>query len=188
MFSKLRATSGLYTLALVLSIALAPFSRAAEATPGGEQKLTDSAVEQRANDLLKQMTLEEKIGQLSVLFVLGSSAPMEKQIRAGELGNALFVTDPAQINKTQRMAVEGSRLHIPMLFGLDVIHGFRTIFPVPIGMAASWDPSTVEKAQSIAAEEARSVGIGWTYAPMLDIARDPRWGRIVEGAGEHPSL
>jgi beta-glucosidase len=133
------------------------------------------------------MTTDEKIGQLSQIFVFGTKHA-EELSRAGNLGSVLFVTDPAQINRLQHAAVDGSRLHIPLMFGLDVIHGFRTIFPVPIGMAASWDPSMVEKAQSVAAEEARATGINWTFAPMLDIARDPRWGRIVEGAGEDPYL
>src|SRR5205085_4724587 len=91
-------------------------------------------------------------------------------------------------NRLQRLAVEGSRLGIPLLFGFDLIHGLRTIFPVPLGLAASWDPQIVEQAQSIAAREARAVGIHWAFAPMVDIARDPRWGRIVEGAGEDPFL
>jgi beta-glucosidase len=134
------------------------------------------------------MTPEEKMGQLSQLFVLGPSASIEKHVRAGEVGSLLFVTDPAQINRLQHVAVEQSRLHIPLLFGLDVIHGFRTVFPVPIGLAASWDPALVEGAQAVAAEEARAAGVHWTFAPMVDIARDPRWGRIVEGAGEDPYL
>jgi beta-glucosidase len=149
---------------------------------------TDSAVVQRANSLLKQMTTDEKIGQMSQIFIFGSGEGAEERIRAGQLGSVLFMTDPAQINRLQHAAVDGSRLHIPLLFGLDVIHGFRTVFPVPIAMAASWDPSMVEKAQSVAAEEARAAGAHWTFAPMLDIARDPRWGRIVEGAGEDPYL
>src|SRR5215207_3540141 len=86
------------------------------------------------------------------------------------------------------MAVDGSRHHIPALFGFDVIHGLRTILPVPIALAASWDPATIERGQAVAAREARAVGIHWTFAPMVDIARDPRWGRIVEGAGEDPFL
>jgi beta-glucosidase len=143
---------------------------------------------QRANSLLKQMTTDEKIGQMSQIFIFGSGQIVEERIRAGHLGSVLFMTDPAQINRLQHAAVEGSRLHIPLLFGLDVIHGFRTIFPVPIGMAASWDPSMVEKVQSVAAKEARAAGVHWTFGPMLDIARDPRWGRIVEGAGEDPYL
>ena len=161
---------------------------ATAATAGAADPIAASIVQKRADALLKRMTRQEKIGQLSVLFAFAKSLSIEKKIQSGELGNVLFVTDPAQINKLQRVAVEQSRLRIPMLFGLDVIHGFRTIFPVPIAMAASWDRLLVEKSQSIAAEEARSVGIDWTYAPMVDIARDPRWGRIVEGAGEDPYL
>ena len=104
----------------------------------------------------------------------------------GEAGSLLFVTDPAETNRLQRLAVEGNRLGIPVLFGFDVIHGLRTILPVPIAMAASWDPETIERGQAVAAREARAVGIHWTFAPMVDIARDPRWGRIIEGAGEDP--
>ncbi len=108
--------------------------------------------------------------------------------RVDKSGSLLFVTDPATINRLQHMAVEKTRLHIPLIFGFDVIHGFRTIFPVPIAMAASWDPAMVTDAQTMAAKEASSVGINWAFAPMVDIARDPRWGRIVEGAGEDPYL
>jgi beta-glucosidase len=100
----------------------------------------------------------------------------------------LFLTDPVVINRLQHIAVEKSRLHIPLIFGFDVIHGFRTIFPVPIAMAASWDPSLETAGQAVAAQEAHAVGINWAFAPMLDIARDPRWGRMVEGAGEDPYL
>ena len=145
-------------------------------------------VEKRVNTLLDQMTLEEKVGQLSQVFVFGPSKQVDEQVAKGQLGSLLFVTDPASINRLQRIAVEQSRLHIPLIFGFDVIHGFRTIFPVPIAMAASWDPSMVTGAQTIAAREASSVGINWAFAPMVDIARDPRWGRIVEGAGEDPWL
>ena len=148
----------------------------------------DKAVEKRVNALLDRMTLEEKIGQLSQLFLFGPSKQVDDALAKGQLGSLQFVTDPARINSLQRIAVEKSRLHIPLIFGFDVIHGFRTIFPVPIAMAASWDPSMVSAAQAIAAKEASSVGINWTFAPMVDIARDPRWGRIVEGAGEDPWL
>lgn len=113
---------------------------------------------------------------------------VESALREGVAGSLLFVTDPAEINRLQRLAVDGNRLGIPVLFGFDVIHGLRTILPVPIAMAASWDPQTVERGQSVAAREARAVGIHWTFAPMVDIARDPRWGRIIEGAGEDPYL
>jgi beta-glucosidase len=158
------------------------------AAPSSSTPLSASDVTERANALLSQMTTDEKIGQMSQIFVFGSGKSSEDRIRAGQLGSVLFMTDPAQINHLQHVAVEGSRLHIPLLFGLDVIHGFRTVFPVPIAMAASWDPSVPEKAQSVAAGEARAAGIHWTFAPMLDIARDPRWGRMIEGAGEDPYL
>ena len=113
---------------------------------------------------------------------------VESKLQQGAAGSLLFVTDPAEINRLQRLAVEGNRLGIPLLFGFDVIHGLRTILPVPIAMAASWDPETIEAGQAVAAREARAVGIHWTFAPMVDIARDPRWGRIIEGAGEDPYL
>ena len=175
---------------LTAFLSLLPLWTSAQIPVDSQQRtpFSETAVRQRTDNLLKQMTPEEKIGQLSVIFALGSPASFEKRLKAGELGSVLFVTDPARINTMQRMAVEESRLHIPLLFGLDVLHGFKTIFPVPIGMASSWDPALMENAQSIAAEEARSVGIHWMYGPMLDIARDPRWGRIVEGAGEDPYL
>jgi beta-glucosidase len=148
----------------------------------------DQEVRRRADALLKQMTLEEKIAQLSQMFDLPPQEPVEDAAAKGKLGSVLFVTDPARINHFQHLAMDHSRLHIPLIFGYDVIHGFRTIFPVPIAMAASWDPVLVTKAQTIAAQEANAVGIKWAFAPMLDIARDPRWGRIVEGAGEDPYL
>ncbi|MBV9765810.1 MAG: beta-glucosidase, partial [Acidobacteriaceae bacterium] len=146
------------------------------------------SVDERVTGLLKQMTLEEKIGQLSQLFMFGPPGPVEEAVTQGRVGSLLFVTDPKVINHLQHVAVEKTRLHIPLIFGFDVIHGFRTIFPVPIAMAASWDPDVATRAQSVAASEAGSVGINWAFAPMLDIARDPRWGRIVEGAGEDPYL
>src|SRR5450755_614609 len=148
----------------------------------------EQLVRQRVDALLKQMTLDEKIGQLSQLFALEPLKPIEEEVARGRVGSLLFVTDPAEINRLQHLAVDRTRLHIPLIFGFDVIHGFRTIFPVPIAMAASWDPALVTGAQTIAAKEARSVGIHWAFAPMVDIARDPRWGRIMEGAGEDPYL
>src|SRR5687768_15444086 len=148
-------------------------------------------ISKRAAALVAQMTLEEKVGQLNQLFHISQlmkPETVEPSIREGKVGSLLFVTDAATINRFQKVAVEQSRLKIPLLFAFDVIHGFRTIFPVPLAMASSWDPALVEQAQSIAASEARAVGIRWTFAPMVDIARDPRWGRIVEGAGEDPFL
>ena len=183
-----RLKSGVLTLAVSI-VFLSSWIHAQ--TPTGSPRsaqLSDAVVESRANALIGQMSSDEKIGQLSQIFVFAPSTSLEERLKAGKLGSALFLTDPAVINRIQHMAVDGSRLHIPLLFGLDVIHGFKTIFPVPIGMAASWDPSMVEMAQSVAANEARAAGVHWTFGPMVDIARDPRWGRIVEGAGEDPYL
>lgn len=157
----------------------------------GQATTSRDTASKRAGDLLAKMTLEEKIGQLNQLFFLSQLMKpevMEPDIREGKTGSLLFVTDPALINRFQKVAVEQSRLKIPLLFGFDVIHGFRTVFPVPLAMASSWDPAMVERAQTIAAREARAAGVRWTFAPMVDIARDPRWGRIVEGAGEDPYL
>jgi beta-glucosidase len=172
-------------LLLILAFAIAPLT--SSQTPATAPP-DDAAVHQRADALLKEMTLEEKIGQLSQLFDFGKSKEIDDAVAKGQLGSLLFVTDPVETNRLQHLAVDKTRLHIPLIFGFDVIHGFRTIFPVPIAMAASWDPSAAVKAQTIAAKEARSVGIDWAFAPMLDIARDPRWGRIVEGTGEDPYL
>ncbi len=147
-----------------------------------------------AKGLLRQMTLEEKIAQLSQLpgFPIAEFREQvgkpEDFLRKYGAGSVLWVSDPKEINRWQHIAVDESRLHIPVLFGLDVIHGYHTIFPSPIAMASSWDPKLVESAQTIAAREARAAGIEWTFAPMVDIARDARWGRMVEGAGEDPYL
>lgn len=157
--------------------------------------LADDATD-HADALLKQMTTKEKIGQLNQLFYFKQPVPglasnpksYEAQIKNGEIGSLLFVTDPVEINRLQKIAMNEQRLHIPILFGFDVIHGFDTEFPVPIAMAASWDPAVAEHAQAIAAEEAAHAGVHWSFAPMVDIARDPRWGRISEGAGEDPYL
>lgn len=157
---------------------------AVAASPAARQ----ASPEARADALIARMTLEEKVGQISQQFVLGSAAPVEARVRSGALGSLLFVRDPVVIDRLQHMAVEETRLGIPLLFGYDVVHGFRTIFPVPLGMAATWDPELVEQSQAVAAAEARATGIHWTFAPMLDITRDPRWGRIVEGPGEDPYL
>ncbi len=156
-----------------------------------KSKTESPSIDRRVDELLSRMTLEEKVGQLNQVFYFKQFMQpemVEPDIRAGKIGSLLFVTDPVIINRFQKLAVENSRLKIPLLFGFDVIHGFRTVFPVPLAMASSWDPALVEQAQAVAASEARAVGIHWTFAPMVDIARDPRWGRIVEGAGEDPFL
>ena len=162
-------------------------------------------VAERVDALIARMTVAEKAGQLTQYFYFGSlpsegnqdapapplpgqAAAVEAALARGEVGSLLLVTDPAEVNRLQRLAVAGNRHGIPVVFGFDVIHGLRTIFPVPIAMAASWDPEAIEQGQAVAAREARAAGIGWAFAPMVDIARDPRWGRIVEGAGEDPYL
>jgi beta-glucosidase len=135
------------------------------------------------------MTLEEKVGQMEQIgYREPGPVTHEERIRKEQVGSFLFVTDPVEINRLQHIAVDQTRLHIPLIFGYDVIHGFRTIYPVPLALAASWDPAQAEEAQRMAAKEASAVGIRWTFAPMVDIARDPRWGRIMEGAGEDPYL
>ncbi len=148
-------------------------------------------IEQRVNALLARMTLEEKLGQLQQLDgeANGNFRPEHLQMaRQGLLGSTLNVRGAQKTNQLQRIAVTESRLKIPLIFGFDVIHGYRTIFPIPLGEAASWDPAAAERAAGIAAAEARAAGVHWTFAPMVDIARDPRWGRITEGSGEDPYL
>jgi beta-glucosidase len=143
-------------------------------------------IDQRIDDLLSRMTLDEKVGQL--VQYSGFSDERAAAIRAGGIGSLLNIVGAENTNRIQRIAVEQSRLGIPLLFGLDVIHGYRTIFPIPLATAASWDPELVTANEAIAAREARAAGVHWTFAPMVDIARDPRWGRITEGAGEDPYL
>ena len=150
-----------------------------------------ASVEQRVNALLARMTLEEKLGQLQQLDgeANGNFRPEHLElIRQGRLGSTLNVRGAQRTNQVQRVAMNESRLKIPVLFGFDVIHGYRTIFPIPLAEAASWDPSVAERSAAVAAQEARNSGVHWTFAPMVDIARDPRWGRITEGAGEDPFL
>jgi len=144
-------------------------------------------VETRAAELLAQMTLEEKIGQMN------QAGPrwkrdLDADIRAGHVGTLLTFRDVRQINRFQRIAVEESRLHIPLIVGNDVIHGYRTIFPIPLAESCTWDPILVEHAARVAAQEAAASGTDWIFAPMVDVARDPRWGRIAEGSGEDPFL
>ncbi|MEW6126756.1 MAG: beta-glucosidase BglX [Acidobacteriota bacterium] len=151
----------------------------------------NDSIESRINALLRRMTLEEKLGQLQQLDgeANGNFRPEHPEmIRKGTLGSTLNIRGAKRVNELQRIAVNESRLKIPMLFAFDVIHGYRTIFPVPLGEAASWDTAAVERAASVAASEASASGVRWTFAPMVDIARDARWGRIVEGAGEDTYL
>lgn len=153
-----------------------------------KQENPDVAIEQKVDALLSQMTLEEKLGQMNQISSYGNIDDMISLIKKGEIGSILNEVDPARINALQRVAVQESRLGIPLLIARDVIHGYKTIFPIPLGQAASFDPQVAEDGARVAAIEASSVGIRWTFAPMIDIARDPRWGRIAEGCGEDTYL
>ena len=141
------------------------------------------------NELLKKMSLKEKVGQMSQVTGHGEiSSDLRENIQQGKVGSILNEVDSDLLNECQRIAIEESRLGIPLIFGRDVIHGFQTIMPIPLGQAASWNPELVEQGARVAAVEAASVGINWTFAPMVDITRDPRWGRIAESLGEDPVL
>jgi beta-glucosidase len=140
--------------------------------------------------LLAAMTLDEKIGQMCQVWPeTGELTPaIQDSLRNGEIGSLINCSTPELIAEAQRMAREESRLGIPLLIGRDVVHGYRTVFPIPLGQAASWNPALIERAAAVAAEEARSHGVNWTFAPMVDVGRDPRWGRIAETLGEDPRL
>ena len=159
--------------------------RSSWSDPGSEKKL---------EALLQKMTLEEKVGQLVQYSAGQPTGPgtgrtdYDDMIRKGEVGALFNITTARQVNAYQRIAVEQSRLHIPLLFALDVIHGFRTEFPVPLGLASSWDPDLIEQTARVAARETSASGIRWAFSPMVDIARDARWGRMTEGSGEDPFL
>ena len=174
------------TLLLCLLFVLALFM---STPPSSAQRNVD--IEKRVSALLARMTLEEKLGQLQQLDGQGDGNFRPEHVdmvRKGLLGSTLGVRNGGRPNQLQRIAVEQSRLKIPLLFGFDTIHGYRTIFPIPLAEAATWDPALAERSSSIAAKEAYAAGLRWTFAPMVDIARDPRWGRITEGAGEDPFL
>lgn len=159
-----------------------------------QQQQQDAKMNQFITGLMQKMTLEEKIGQLNLpsigFDVTGPilSQDVEGKIKKGMVGGVFNTFTPSAVRKLQDIAVKGTRLKIPLLFGFDVIHGHRTIFPIPLGLAASWDPELVERTARVAAEEASADGLNWTFSPMVDIARDPRWGRVSEGAGEDPYL
>jgi beta-glucosidase len=156
--------------------------------------LTTPETEARIDALLARMTLEEKAGQLNQFSAGMPTGPgtertdYAEMLAQGQIGSLFNLTGAKQVNAMQRIAVEKSRLKIPLVFGMDVIHGYRTIFPIPLGLAATWDTALVEKASRVAAEESAAAGIRWTFSPMVDIARDARWGRIAESGGEDPYL
>ena len=177
----MKSIRNLYLSALVLLL----FSCA------GQQGTTVGStpeVEKRVEKLLSQMTLAEKIGQMNQVSAGGEVSNYADALRKGQIGSILNEVDPVKLNEFQRLAVEESRLGIPLLVGRDVIHGFHTIFPIPLGLAATFDPALVEEGARVAALEATAQGVRWTFSPMLDIARDPRWGRIAEGSGEDTYL
>src|SRR5579871_2259597 len=150
----------------------------------------DAKMNAFVSELMGKMTIDEKIGQLNLVTpggaVTGSvvSSDVDNKIRNGQVGGLFGITGPDKVHKAQEIAVNNSRLKIPLLFGLDVIHGHRTIFPIPLGLSCSWDTALIERSARIAATEASADGLDWGFSPMVDIARDPRWGRIAEGAGE----
>ncbi|MDF2515961.1 MAG: bglX [Sphingobacterium sp.] len=154
----------------------------------------DPKMDQFIDQLMAKMTVEEKIGQLNLVTggeaTTGTtvSTDVEAKIRNGQIGGIFSMSTPSKIRKTQEIAIKQSRLKIPIIFGMDVIHGYRTVFPIPLGLAATWDMGLIQQSARIAAEEATADGINWAFSPMVDISRDPRWGRISEGAGEDTYL
>jgi beta-glucosidase len=159
------------------------------------QKEKESDMDRFVSDLMSQMTIQEKIGQLNLITPGGGiptgsvvSTDMEAKVKAGKIGGIFGIYGPEKLHQAQQMALEESRLGIPMIFGADVIHGYKTTFPIPLGLSSSWDMELIEKTARIASQEATADGIFWNFSPMVDIARDPRWGRVAEGAGEDPYL
>jgi len=196
-FGRLAITIFLAAI-LICSLAVARGARAqaaaqAKALPA-QASWGSSEVEQKVDALLQKMTLEEKVGQLVQYSAGQATGPTsgrtddKDMVRKGEVGSLFNVTGSKATNVLQHLAVENSRLHIPLIFGLDIIHGYRTTFPIPLGLAATWDPAIVEQAARVAAQEASAGGVRWAFSPMVDIARDSRWGRMAEGAGEDPFL
>mgnify|MGYP002445408520 FL=1 len=147
----------------------------------------NTEIENKVETLLHKMTLEEKLGQMNQLSPWDFE-DLAKRVRKGEVGSILNVVNPEEVNKIQKIAVEESRLGIPLIVSRDVIHGYKTIFPIPLGQAATFNPEVVKEGARVAAIEASADGIRWTFAPMIDVARDPRWGRIAESCGEDPYL
>ncbi len=174
----------------ILKLSVLALMCASCASNGGKDSKMDSFID----SLMKKMTVEEKIGQLNlpvagtIVTGEGKSVNVDERIANGEVGGLFNVKGAAEIRKYQQIAVEKSRLGIPLIFGMDVIHGYETVFPIPLGLACSFDMAAVEESARIAAAEASADGIAWTYSPMVDLGRDPRWGRVSEGNGEDPYL
>ncbi len=167
-------------------------------TAGFQNSITKSentGMDEFVSNLMSKMTIQEKIGQLNLVtpgggILTGSvvSTDVESKIKEGKVGGIFGVYGPEKTRQAQKLAVEESRLGIPMLFGSDVIHGYKTTFPLPIGLSCSWDLDLIKRTARIAATEATADGIFWNFSPMVDISRDPRWGRISESSGEDPYL
>jgi beta-glucosidase len=172
---------------LLAGLALIPLQSRADG-------LGSHGAEARVDALLARMTVDEEIGQVSQFAADAFTGPgqpfgrVDELVKQGKVGSLFNVVVAKETNAYQHEAVDGSRLHIPLLFGYDIIHGFHTLFPIPLGLSASWDPELVEATARQAAREACQQGVRWTFSPMVDIARDARWGRITEGAGEDPFL
>lgn len=179
-------------LFMLFTISLTAFLGCKTAAPGGQ---SNSEMDRFINNLMGQMTLDEKIGQLNLLtpgggILTGSvvNPDVESKIKSGKVGGLFGVIGVDKIRQAQELAVNGSRLKIPLIFGSDVIHGYKTTFPIPLGLSSSWDIPMIERSARVAANEATADGLCWVFSPMVDIARDPRWGRVAEGAGEDPYL
>lgn len=157
------------------------------------QTASDPKMKPFVDNLVKQMTLTEKLGQLNlpgagdITTGQAGNTDIAKKIRDGKVGGLFNIKGVEKIREVQRLAVEESRLKIPLLFGMDVIHGYQTVFPIPLGLSCTWDRAAVEQSARIAAQESSADGINWTFSPMVDISRDPRWGRMAEGNGEDRS-
>lgn len=166
----------------------------ATASCGGNRTGSDAEMDAFVDELMGKMTLEEKLGQLNlpasddIVTGQAKSSNIGQMVADGKVGGVFNIKGVEKIRDLQRVAVEESRLGIPLLFGMDVVHGYETVFPIPLGLSCSWDMEAVEKSARIAAREASAAGICWTFSPMVDICRDPRWGRASEGSGEDPFL
>src|SRR3984885_5121601 len=178
----------LYTAFFIVLFLVLPFCRLSG------QTRAKNKMDAFVDNLMSKMTLDEKIGQLNLVTVgratTGSvvNKGVEEKIKKGDIGGVFGIYGAEDVKKIQDIAVKTSRLHIPLIFGLDVIHGHQTVFPIPLGLSCSWDTALIEKSARIAGTEASADGLDWVFSPMVDIARDPRWGRIAEGAGEDPFL
>jgi len=192
--TKLRLTKKIKSIAVAFGIITAFSCNTNTESKSASGSKGENPYQEKVDSIIGLMTLDEKIGQLNLPatgpITTGSSKSTDvvKKIEDGKIGGLFNIKDPKNIYEVQKIAVEKSRLGIPLIFGMDVIHGFKTTFPIPLGLSASWDMEMIEKTAQIAANEASANGINWTFSPMVDISRDPRWGRISEGSGEDPYL